>query len=71
MTTAAKAKAAAGRAFRSWTAPIGSSVEVTKDGGEVLKTTTRSMPWMLCGAPVILVDGISGGYLLTRVRVIS
>lgn len=64
-------------AFANWKAPIGTEVEVTKDDGSKLITRTRSMPWMLGASsrskghtPVILVEGIAGGYLLTRVRVL-
>ena len=36
-----------------------------------LVTKTRSMPWMLGTTPVILIEGITGGYLLTRVKPIA
>jgi len=59
-------------AFQNWTAPVGTSVEVTRDLGDKFVTKTRSMPWKLGnGTPVIMVEGISGGYLLTRVRPVS
>lgn len=48
--------------------PIGTAVIVTRDDGRELTTKTRSEPWELCGTPVIMVDGISGGYALERVR---
>jgi len=60
------------KAFERWTAPIGTPVEVTLDDGKKLRAITHSMPWLLGGeTPVILVEGITGGYLLTRVRVIE
>ncbi len=55
--------------------PIGTPVIVTKDLGEQFETKTRSIPWMLGASSrgaghtaVIMVEGISGGYLLERVR---
>jgi hypothetical protein len=63
-------------AFDSWTHPVGTLVDVTRDNGHIERTRTRSMPWMLGASsqsqghtPVIMLDGISGGFLLTRVRV--
>ena len=51
----------------NWT--LGTQVIVTKDDGSELHTITKSSPWMLVGhTPVILVEGISGCYLLSRVR---
>jgi hypothetical protein len=48
--------------------PVGAAVTVTKDLGEKLETVTRSEAWVLGGhTAVILVEGISGGYALTRV----
>lgn len=55
----------------AWKYPEGTSVTVRKDGGEVVATKTRSMPWMVGATAVILVDGISGGYALERVRPVS
>jgi hypothetical protein len=57
--------------------PIGTPVTVEKDSGEIFKTVTRSEAWALGGArggelpghtAVVMVDGIAGGYLLSRVR---
>ena len=55
--------------------PEGTPVVVTKDLGEQFHTKTRSIPWMLgasCRGPghtaVIMVEGITGGYLLERIR---
>lgn len=63
------------RAWATWQAnpvPVGAPVEVTKDDGSKAATKTRSSAWQLGdGTPVVMVDGISGGYLLTRVRVIA
>ena len=60
------------QAFRRWTAPAGTLVDVTRDGGMVFRTRTRSMPWLVDGwTPVILVDGIAGNCLLTRVKVVE
>lgn len=48
---------------------IGTDVIVTKDLGEQFPTKTRSPAWVLSGhTPVIMVNGISGCYLLDRVR---
>ncbi|MCK9420245.1 MAG: hypothetical protein M0R70_12785 [Nitrospirae bacterium] len=48
--------------------PIGTAVVVKKDEGHKLFTITRSEAWQLgSGTAVILVEGISGGYKLTRV----
>jgi hypothetical protein len=54
--------------------PVGTLVSVTKDDGEKVNTKTRSEAWML-GAdstskghtPVVLLEGISGAYLLSQV----
>jgi hypothetical protein len=58
--------------------PEGTPVIVTKDDGTEFKTKTRSIPWMLGASSrdpghtaVIMVDGISGGYGLWRVRLDS
>lgn len=60
------------KAFTGWSHPVGARVEVTRDDGRKTITSTRSAPWKLGdGTPVILLSGIAGGYLLTRVRVLS
>lgn len=58
--------------------PEGTPVIVTKDDGTEVKTKTRSIPWMLGASSrdpghtaVIMVEGISGGYGLWRVRLDS
>lgn len=49
--------------------PEGTDVIVTKDRGEEIRTRTRSAPWLLGGhTAVIMLEGISGGYSLARVR---
>jgi len=45
---------------------VGIKVNVKDDFGDVTETTTRSEAWNLCGSPVILLKGVSGGYLLER-----
>lgn len=51
--------------------PEGTEVNVRLDNGEVMKSKTRSIAWMLGGhTPVILVEGISGAYALERVTAI-
>jgi len=47
---------------------IGIDVEVMKDDGSTIFTKTMSLAWVLGGhTPVILLEGISGGYALERV----
>lgn len=49
--------------------PEGTPVIVTKDDKSEVHTKTRSIPWLLGGhTAVIMLDGISGGYSLERVR---
>lgn len=55
--------------------PEGTPVVVTKDLGEQFHTKTRSIPWMLGAShrdpghtAVILVEGITGGYMLERIK---
>lgn len=51
--------------------PVGQQVEVRKDLGEIEQTRTRSEAWVLSGhTAVIMLEGISGAYLLNRVRAI-
>ena len=53
----------------AWTHPVGTAVWVKRDDGHEEATTTRSMPWLLgSGDAVILLVGITGGYMLERVR---
>lgn len=49
---------------------IGIEVDVKKDGGSINRTKTRSEAWLMGGhTAMILLDGISGGYMLERVTV--
>lgn len=59
------------KAAREWNEvhPVGTPVTVTKDRGEKVETTTRSEAWVMGGhTAVVLLEGISGGYLLSRVK---
>lgn len=48
---------------------IGCNVQLTKDSGEVIATTTRSEAQVLSGhSAVIWLEGVSGCYLLDRVK---
>lgn len=48
---------------------IGQAVEVTLDSGEIMQTKTTSRADLLGGhTPVIWLEGITGAYLLSRVR---
>ena len=48
--------------------PVGTTVDVELDDGSVLQTTTRSVAWTLGdGTAVVMVEGIRGGYRLSRV----
>lgn len=48
--------------------PPGSRCTLVKDRGEQVETRTRSVAWQVgAGSPVVMVDGISGGYALERV----
>ncbi|WP_063978321.1 MULTISPECIES: hypothetical protein [unclassified Ensifer] len=48
---------------------VGATVRVKKDSGEIVETTTRSRAEVLSGhSAVIWLEGISGCYLLNRVR---
>ena len=47
----------------------GTPVQVVRDDGSKMLTRTRSVPWQLGhGDWVVSVEGISGGYLLSRVH---
>jgi len=67
------------RAVKNWNEshPIGTEVSVEMDSGELRETKTRSAAQMLGAEPsrgdlghtaVIFLEGISGCYLLSRVR---
>lgn len=48
--------------------PSGAEVSVRLDVGSIFETTTRSAPWQLGhGAWVVLLEGKTGGYDLSRV----
>jgi hypothetical protein len=50
--------------------PVGTKVLVRRDDGTVTRTMTRSRAWVLAGVcPVVMVEGIRGSYLLSRVTV--
>ena len=66
-----KRYAGAEREARDWnvSVAVGSQVSVQLDDGSVLETKTRSEAWVLGGhTAVVLLDGVTGGYLLSRVR---
>lgn len=49
--------------------PIGSKVEVTLDDGSIKATKTSSEAWVMGGhTAVIKLEGVSGGYSLSRVH---
>ncbi len=51
---------------------VGAAVRLKKDSGEIVTTTTRSKAEVLSGhSAVIWLEGISGCYLLDRVRPIE
>ena len=48
--------------------PAGTSVEVQLDDETIFKTKTRSVAWPIGdGTPVVSLEGLTGGYLLSRV----
>lgn len=48
--------------------PIGSDVNVKKDGGEIIQTKTTSEAYVMGEhTPVIFLEGIRGAYMLDRV----
>lgn len=51
--------------------PIGTPVLLTNDHGKVEETKTRSKAWIIphkiVGTPLVMVEEISGGYLLDRI----
>ena len=58
------------RAVHAWNQknPEGTKVVVTLDSGEKKETTTTSDAWLLGGhSAVVMLDGISGCYSLSRV----
>lgn len=64
------------RAVDNWRWPVGTEVIISRDTGFDFQTRTRSEPWVhytsanhRYGEAVILVEGIAGFYLLSRVRI--
>lgn len=58
-------------AARAWNEKhkVGCKVDVTLDDGSIKETTTASEAWVLGGhTAVIKLEGITGGYSLSRVR---
>lgn len=57
------------REAREWNQAhrVGAKVSVRDDDGKKRETTTRSMSWEVGGHAVILLEGMTGGYLLNRV----
>jgi hypothetical protein len=66
----AERHAAAQAEADAWNAahPVGAEVTVTLDLGEVRFTRTRSIAWRICDHASVMVEGITGGYLLSRVK---
>ena len=50
---------------------IGTRVVVTKDDGTKFLTRTRSQPWIASGTTIVKVDGITGGYDIERIRLVT
>jgi len=48
--------------------PSGTEVILTDDFGKEHHTKTRSEAWLAGEMPVVMVEGRTGGYLLTRIR---
>jgi hypothetical protein len=62
------------RSVNAWNAKVGvgDRVVVTKDDKSEFETVTKSEAWMLGGhTAVVMVEGISGGYMLSRVRAVE
>lgn len=66
----AAAQAELERKVEAWNrdVPVGTEVIRTDDMGEKHRTRTRSIAWIVCGHASVMVDGISGGYLLERIQ---
>jgi len=59
------------RELKAWNKefPVGTCVIVTKDLREQFRTVIRSKGWLLeNGYPLVLVNGIRGGYSISRIR---
>lgn len=48
--------------------PIGTSVIITKNDLEKIRTKTSSSAWLIGSIPVIQIEGVAGCYALDRVR---
>ena len=65
----AERKAKRAELLAAWTHPEGTAVEYTDDLGVVHASRTRSKAWALGdGSPVVLLEGRTGGYCLSRVK---
>ena len=51
--------------------PVGTEVDRTDDLGNVHRTRTRSIAWVICGHASVMVEGITGGYLLSRMAPVA
>lgn len=51
--------------------PLGCEVILTRHDGTEMETRTRSLPFLNSGSVVVFLDGVTGFYLLERVRAIS
>ncbi len=74
MSRQSQARAQQAANAKSWNArnPSGTRVSVRRDDGTALLTVTTSEAWVLGGhTAVVMVDGISGGYMLGRVSPIA
>lgn len=65
-TRSAKAQLEADEWNKKYNFPM--EVILTDDDNKDHKTRTRSIAWEICGHASILVEGRSGGYLLSRIR---
>lgn len=64
-------KEQAAKLVADWNAqhPSGTPVDLTDDNGVVHRRATRSEAWVLpSGVPVVMVEGLIGAYLLTRLK---
>jgi hypothetical protein len=52
--------------------PVGVAVDLREDSGSVTRTTTRSAAWVMGDhSAVVMVEGKSGGYDLTRITAVQ
>lgn len=66
---AERRRATADKEAADWNAahPVGTPVTLRKDLGDLVETRTRSVAWRIGDHASVMVEGISGGYLLERV----